>query len=66
MKIGDRVKYTKKLCDGLGEDTNGLIRTRRGTIIELEWKTQKFIVATVRWDNTQVMGRANVRDLEKE
>jgi 16S rRNA U516 pseudouridylate synthase RsuA-like enzyme len=66
MKIGNRVRYARRMCDALGEDTNGLIRTRRGIITNLKRKTQKFTVATVQWDNTRVIGEANVRDLELE
>ncbi len=65
MKVGDRVRLTKQVCDRIGEDINGSLRQRRGVIMELKKVTRRFTYARVEWDNSPVVGMVNVRDLER-
>lgn len=66
MKVGDRVKFSRTMCDRLKEDVNGPLRMRRGTVVEITRYTRRFVVAKVNWDNTRVVGMIYTRNLERE
>ena len=63
MKIGNRVRYSKKLLARFEPPSLNTLQTRVGEITQITKFSPKHIIATVEWDGTMVIGQVHIKDL---
>lgn len=65
MRVGNRVRYSKKLLARFEPPSLNTLQARVGEIIQITKVTPKHIFATVEWDGTMVIGQVHLKDLVK-